>query len=369
MTRPSILFVDDEANLLNALRRVLRVRRDRWDMEFTDTGTAALDLLAVRPFDIVLSDMRMPGMDGADLLAEVERRHPASIRIILSGYAEEMSVLRTIGSAHRYLAKPMEPDALLSLLDHLTSSPHLTPDLLTAVAGRHGLPSPATLLARLAGMLAAPVLAMDAIAGLVMEDLALTAGLLKITNSAFFGGPTDHVGPLPAVRQLGEERLRRLFQGGGLFRSAVDTQTEAVQSLNRMARRRRHLARRLVGAGPLDERVELAAFLGDLGELIRCDITSEPVRNGVTTAETGAALLDLWGFAPAVVTAVRWQERPSAAPDPSDPLLAFAHLSLALAPERGVRLDEDWLAAAGYQEELPRWRQVAADYQWERCDE
>src|SRR5438045_8868690 len=68
--------------------------------------------MAESPFDVVVSDMRMPGMNGAELLAEVMKRHPKTVRLILSGHADKDLILKCVGSAHQFLAKPCEPEAL-----------------------------------------------------------------------------------------------------------------------------------------------------------------------------------------------------------------------------------------------------------------
>ena len=86
MTR--ILFVDDEINILQGLRRLLRPFAQNWAMDFASTGDEGLAKLAATPFDVVVSDMRMPGMDGAQFLEQVRHRHPETMRIILSGYSE-----------------------------------------------------------------------------------------------------------------------------------------------------------------------------------------------------------------------------------------------------------------------------------------
>jgi YesN/AraC family two-component response regulator len=80
-----ILFVDDEVNMLQGLRRMLNTMRHEWDMVFVESGQEALALLAQTPCDVIVSDMRMPGMDGVQLLTQVMERFPLTVRIILSG--------------------------------------------------------------------------------------------------------------------------------------------------------------------------------------------------------------------------------------------------------------------------------------------
>jgi CheY-like chemotaxis protein len=111
--RPRILFVDDDDAVLRGLRLVMRSRRDRWDMEFVASGAAALAALRDgRPCAVVVSDLRMPGMDGATLLAAVAGEFPAAARLVLSGYADPAQLERAREVAHALLAKPCPPDEL-----------------------------------------------------------------------------------------------------------------------------------------------------------------------------------------------------------------------------------------------------------------
>src|SRR5262249_34882778 len=101
-----ILFVDDEPNILEGLQRMLRPMRQEWEVAFAESGPKALELLAAHAFDVVVSDMRMPGMSGAKLLTEVMHHHPQVVRILLSGYADNEVIYKSVGPAHQFLSKP-----------------------------------------------------------------------------------------------------------------------------------------------------------------------------------------------------------------------------------------------------------------------
>jgi DNA-binding NtrC family response regulator len=125
MTR--ILFVDDEQDVLAALRSGLRRERDRWTMVFVTSAAQAIEELAREPFDALVSDLRMPGMDGADLLAHVKDSHPQVARIVLSGNAESETTKRARALAHEFLNKPCPVVQVKACLEHLlgASPPHL----------------------------------------------------------------------------------------------------------------------------------------------------------------------------------------------------------------------------------------------------
>lgn len=94
--RTRIIFVDDEPCVLSGLERMLFDREDEWEMVFVSSGKEAIAAFEEQPFDVIVTDMRMPEMDGAQLLIIVQERWPVSVRIILSGQAEKEAVLRSI---------------------------------------------------------------------------------------------------------------------------------------------------------------------------------------------------------------------------------------------------------------------------------
>ncbi len=114
--RFSVLCVDDELNIQNALRRLLR--RAGYDVLSASGGGEGLELLARQSVDLVISDMRMPQMDGVEFLGEVRARHPSVLRILLTGYADIGSTVGAInhGQILRYVAKPWNDDDLLAMV-------------------------------------------------------------------------------------------------------------------------------------------------------------------------------------------------------------------------------------------------------------
>ena len=108
----TILFVDDEKNVLQGLRRSLRSMRHDWQMHFAEGGAAGLEVLANHSVDVVVSDMRMPGMDGAQFLEKVSQDYPSTARFVLSGQADRETTYRAIGPSHQFFSKPFDADTL-----------------------------------------------------------------------------------------------------------------------------------------------------------------------------------------------------------------------------------------------------------------
>ncbi|WP_339532062.1 HD domain-containing phosphohydrolase [Pseudomonas mucidolens] len=111
--RPTVLLVDDEESILNSLRRLLRAQP--YDVVLAGSGAQALDIMAAQPIDLIMSDARMPVMDGATLLAEAHRLYPSTSRILLTGYADLTLIIKAIneGQIHRYISKPWNDEEML----------------------------------------------------------------------------------------------------------------------------------------------------------------------------------------------------------------------------------------------------------------
>jgi response regulator RpfG family c-di-GMP phosphodiesterase len=113
---PPILLVDDEAAILDGLRRQLR---RRFTVHTASGGAEALRLLESQPVTVVVSDMRMPEMDGAAFLSQVRRHHPQIVRILLTGQADTESTIAAVrrGKVYRFLTKPCPPEVIGAALD------------------------------------------------------------------------------------------------------------------------------------------------------------------------------------------------------------------------------------------------------------
>ncbi|MFH1417727.1 MAG: response regulator, partial [Planctomycetota bacterium] len=111
-----ILCVDDDPNILNAYRRGLR---RLFEIETAEGGAEGLEAIASQgPFAVVVSDMRMPGMDGIQFLTAVKKRAPESVRIMLTGNADQQTAMDAVneGSIFRFLTKPCPPEHLAKAL-------------------------------------------------------------------------------------------------------------------------------------------------------------------------------------------------------------------------------------------------------------
>jgi HD-like signal output (HDOD) protein len=392
----SILFVDDEQNVLNGLRRSLRGMRKEWDMTFLDNGEKALQLLHTHPFDVVVSDMRMPGMDGAQLLNEVRRLQPQAVRIILSGYSTTEAVLKTVGPAHQYIAKPCDADTIVCAVNRTM---HLrrflqNDNIVELITGIEGLSSPPRNFIGLVNLLESPQSSLADIADCISEDLAMTTQTLKLVNSAYFSLPerVDNLGH--AVSLLGTETIMELALVVGFFKSFSGTPevAEKLEILSHRSLNIGRIARVIAIEGNLSaSEVTRASFAGvlthvgtlvllsnwperssQISELIKLGdmnlINAERQVYGAAHPEVGAYLLGLWGFSDSITEVVAYHHTPGDLPDQDYPnILTCVYVAQRLLkfvdiledPDADQLIIEDpafeYLREKGLAEKFPNW--------------
>lgn len=318
MSRASILFVDDEQRILDGLRRSLRGRRDEWDMSFATGGVAALELLAQSHFDVVVSDMRMPGMDGAELLAQVSERHPGVARVVLSGHTEPEAAIRVAIVGHRFLTKPTETETLVGVIEQLivrTSRSNAVQARQIAGAAR-ALPALPEQIGELAGLFQASHIDPSLLVDAVVNDIGLTAKLLQLSNSAFFGGRPKNASVEAVVNALGVPTIQALVGASHQQWAAVNW-PPATEGHVRVAWRHAVATALLVEAvaSPAHRpHAQAAALLQDIGRLVcigggpwatdgDIDLAGEGYQ-GTPYREIGVELLHLWGLPSPIVSAV-----------------------------------------------------------------
>jgi putative nucleotidyltransferase with HDIG domain len=389
-----ILFVDDEPQILDGLRDLLRRERREWEMEFALGGEEALRRLAERSYDVVVSDMRMPGMDGATLLTRVRDEHPDTVRIVLSGYTELEAALRAVPVAHQFLAKPCERDVLRGAVDRALQLRELLANepVRAAITEVGALPSVPRTFAELNEALVDPGVPMTVIADIVGRDIALCAKVLQLVNSAFFGLGRQIASINEAVSYLGLGTIRTLVLSLEAFQQfdAVRLPAgETLEGLHRHALLVGALASRIPGEQRNADDALTAGLLHDVGKLVlalrrpaelaRAYATARAERRplhqaeeelfGVSHAEIGAYLLGLWGLPLGVVGAVANHHHPERVEPCGLDALAAVHIADALAHECSAAragqapcalLDPQYLEAVGAAASIDRWRLESA---------
>lgn len=334
-----ILFVDDEPMVLSGLQRSLRSMREEWEMAFVTSGAEALRLMEQHPFDIIVTDMRMPVMTGAELLEQVKCRFPQCFRIILSGQADQPSILRAVDPTHQYLAKPCDTTELKKRLTRAFAVRSLlkNEELQAVVSRLEALPSLPSLFLEVTQELESKEPSLPRIAHLVSEDMAMTAKILQLVNSAFFGLRCRISSPLQAVQLLGLDTLRALVLTTHVF-DKFHTHTLGDAEISYLwkhslavASFAKHIAESEKADRQLVDDCFTAGLLHDAGKLILASAMENKYRQvldtiqkgtqklipaemeilGCSHAEIAAYLLGLWGLPEAVIDGVAWHHAPS----------------------------------------------------------
>ncbi len=392
-----ILFVDDEALVLQGLQRMLRPMRNEWEMEFVTSGAAALERMCQTPFDVVVADMRMPGMNGAELLNEVMKRHPQTVRLILSGHADEELILKCVGITHQYLSKPCDPEALKAAVNRAFAMGVSlnNPKLKELVGQIDHLPSMPSLYLEMVNQLQDPEVDLNDIASTISKDIAMTAKILKLVNSAFFGLSHPVTSSGEAVTYLGINTLKTLVLTIHAF-AQFEGQRNGAFSLERLWSHSLHVAataRRIAEAEHGDravlEEAFVAGMLHDTGQLMlvanltdqylsviqQARASQQPLETveaavlGTNHAELGGYLLGLWGLPVPVVEAIAFHHHPHLSRNVAFNALTAVHVAESICqpatgPEAAPPIltpDMEYLTRLGMADHLETWKQLSAD--------
>jgi HD-like signal output (HDOD) protein len=324
-----VLFVDDEPQLLEGLRQRLQPLTDKWHMTFVDSGADALSRFERSPHDVIVSDISMPGMDGAQLLHVISERWPATIRIALSERSESEAKLRLLPLAHQYLSKPCRPEQLEdAVVRSLKLREELTHPGVQAIIGRiRRLPARPEVFARLQAVMASPDTSAREVARVIVGDAALTLKVLQIANSPFFRLARRISNIEQAVQYLGFQTVQNLVMCAEVFSRWPSRMRHAAVDLEALQSHAQHTAavtRAITSDTPFCDDAVLAALLHDIGYWVliqECPRELEQAVElalaggiplpqaeyeilGASHAEIGAYLLALWGLPDAVVEAV-----------------------------------------------------------------
>ncbi len=393
--RKRVLFVEDDPTLLQIYVRLLDDQADRWDVSAATNGLHALELMGQSSFDVVVSDLVMPGMNGIELMEEVRKKYPRASRIILSEISDQEEVARCLNSIHQFLAKPFEVKALKATLTRIGGlDAYLHGEKLQSLVSRLGtLPSLPSLYFKIMKELGAEDPSLDRIALTIAEDAGMTARILQIVNSAVLGLARKISNPFEAVQYLGFNTVRSLVLSAHIFACferkkfkgfSVDRLWNHSLRTGAIARLIEQQQRSETNAA---EDAYTAGLLHDLGKLMLADNLPEQFQQaltlsaqraiplheaefevfGTTHAGVAAYLLALWGLSASVVEAVAFHHAPRHCELQMFGPLTAVHAGDILEHElsepdpakRLAHLDEDYLATVGVRNRLETWRTEA----------
>lgn len=387
-----VLFVDDMPEVLRMLKRTLDPIKGDWNMSFVGSAPEALAVLEKDSFDVLATDMIMPGMDGFQLLKEAKARYPEMVRIAFSGQQGQSLGLRSTDLAHQFLEKPIDADLLRSIMTRACGLRALLADekVRKVVTNLKNLPSLPAIYKELTDEIHSRDSSLKKLAKIISKDMAMVTKILQLVNSAFFGLRTTVSNSEQAVALLGSETIRSLVLSMQAF-SQFDDKALPGFSLDALWQHglktggyAKTIAKQEQASQTVMDDAFTAGLLHDIGLLVLASNLPEDYKRvmalqkeremsewraeqevfGVTHTEVGAYLLGLWGLGEAIVEAVAYHHHPSACGDTAFCPLTAVHVANGFAEQETsggneqapVQLAEDYLARLGKLDQAPAWK-------------
>jgi len=360
----------------------------QWDVDTASGGTEALQLLAEKPADVIVSDMKMRGMDGAQLLTEVRKLYPATVRIVLSGQSDKDAVYRAVPPMHQYLSKPCPAETLKTtitrscalgqflnatssqeIIGRITSLPSLPARYLQVVAeieSNHGT--------------------VASVGKLISQDPAMTAKTLQLANSAIFGQQANVTSPAQAVSLIGMDALKSLVLSLSVFQSfrVTDFDEFNIDKIAEHSLQVGTLARHISQLENANEKIASEAFtsglLHDVGKLILATFAKSEFTAAIAKSKSdciplveaekevfglghdgiGGHLLSLWGLPPSIVESVLLHHSPDQIETHEVPALVYIanHLSKSHHTPAQQECFDNFIAARGLNDRIKVWRNL-----------
>ena len=389
--KKKILFVDDEPQELENLQNMLAGMEAEWDMEFVHGSAEALDRMAKGPVDVLLADWSLPGMTGIQLLEEVSKRHPSTVRFILSSFADNDLIMKCVWGTHQYLSKRCDAATLkFTVRRVLVNNTWLANTRLKELVSRmRTFPTLPSLYFEVVKELESSHASAERVGEIIVKDLAMTAKILQTVNSAFFGLSRTVTAPVEAVLLLGMETVKSLVLSIHAY-SQLDKVKPLYFSTDKVWRHSQRvgaLAKQIAQLENADQAIVDEAFTAglfhDLGKLLMAaNLPNEysgaqalalkrkiPLWEverelfGATHAETGAYLLGLWGLSIPLVEAVALHHSPGRSDNKNFSPITAVHVANVLDYQQTSEqegfvppdFDMAYLDELGLRDRLPVW--------------
>jgi putative nucleotidyltransferase with HDIG domain len=377
----SILFVDDEPSILGIYEMLQPFLGPEFSITTASNAHDALQLMAIQPVDVVVSDLTMPQIGGIDFLTRVATQHPATARIVVSGYADEITSAKCVMVGHRYFNKPFSPNTLTTVLQSLCDAQTKAANKkIREYVGRlESIPTLSRTFQDLNRALRSNGLPIRDISAIIERDLALTPKVLQMVNSARFS-PARRINSIfEAVQMIGFDLVRALVLGIHVFQFGDKiSSSNLYQTVWNHSLQTAFGAKRLATLEGLDsEQCEDAFLLGllhDIGKVVlaaSCPeyhelwkkhshdsgtlIARENDAFGANHSNVGAYLLRLWGLSDTIADGVDSHHNSTALQEAGFSPLFAVHAAQQLASDRHVSIDIDLLDHLGLKSHVPDW--------------
>jgi len=287
-----VMFVDDEVMILSGLKRAFF--RNNWQLVFADSGQKALQILEQESVDFIISDMRMPIMNGAEFLEKVALSYPQIVRIILSGHSDEEAAKKASFVAHQWFNKPCQPKLLEETLEHISLVRNSLPDLkVQKIVGKiKTLPSPPKVYMRLNALLNDKSADMQKISEIIADEPALVAKILQLTNTSFFSNGKQVESLTEAITRLGIDLVCSIVIAAETYAKIKEIPGYSIEDEQSHCISTARLAASMVGVSLRRETI-LVGLLHNIGKFILYEVSPEAMASYITQRTIGADNIEL----------------------------------------------------------------------------
>lgn len=351
--KKTILFVDDDPLVVRGFKRSSLEYQKNWDVYFSTTASEALDFLSHHHTEFLITDIRLPGTNGIELLNKVSQHYPQIVRFVISGQSDNQMVLHSTRAAHQYVSKPVDMNMLWLTIERSSRLRDLLSDkqLLRIITGIKRLPSLPNLYLQLVSEIQSSNPTPKTIGEIIAKDVTMTAKILQLVNSAFFSLQTKVTNPQKAVTILGINTIKALVLSIHVFSEFQGSMTNLL-NIDELWRHSimvgdlcREIARNTSMDAQIQEDAQVLGVLHDIGKLIQLKIPNfynelklalykggEWLENeyqilGVSHAEIGGYLLGIWGLPDPIVEGVCFHHTPQKIVYPYFDVTAIVHIA------------------------------------------
>lgn len=381
-----LLLVDDDPQILTGLTRRIAGLREDWVVLACPSVDDALENMRCDPPDALVTDLKMPGQHGVNLLERARAMSSACFRVVLSGCAEKDLIMHSLDLSHRFFPKPCDASVLVGVIEAGVAELNKVDsvDLRSWVAGNKSLPAVPRLYNRITALLNSPSTSTEQIAKEIEMDPSIAAKLLRSANSAYFGWRQGVNSVHDAVGFVGVDAVKSLVLGCEVFASATSDgwMEELWEHSILVSAVASKIARQL---GTDTDSAATAGLLHDVGKIILSDSVGheewlgkvqgcgeslqypwvvEEQAYGTSHANIGALLFNLWGLPDKIVQAVRWHHQPSRCPTAANRCAIAVHLADGLVRSWIEGRDDLegcdllWLANNGVPATVEQWKHL-----------
>ncbi len=369
-----VIFVDDEQFILNGLKRALYTTS--WQIKFATSGEQALEILKDFAADFIVSDMRMPSMNGADLLEIVSSLYPSTVRIILSGHADLDLSVRASYVAHQWFNKPCDPQVLKTEIERINEvrDDFTNEDVRQIVGSIKSLPSVPRLLVKIKIMLRTKSLTMKGLSSLISDNPSLCAKVLQVANSSFIVSSRNMTNIEDAVTRLGVDAVSNIVAIAEIYSKVEGVPSAFLEETLQRGLKIAKLAVTITGKSDRDITM-LAGILHNIGELILWQINPKGMGVYLEKRELGqdntelerqifrvdniqisSYLLHLWNFPYSIIECITLQNK-------IDKLTNYEFggataIYIARMVINDLDVDESIISHFGISEQLHQWRNI-----------